>query len=266
MISLDHVVHAVHNRKSAETLFTQQGFHVFEGGKHEDWGTSNSLSYFGSSYIEFISIDQAEKSNMSLNPLIMQLMKEKDREGVFQAALRTDNIAGDAVTFRKLGLNVTGPFEGSRKTEDGNRISWKMMFVSSPLSSFELPFFIEWNQPVHVRMDQMKDAGVIKEHLNGAQHIRSVFYAVKDISLVLSNWNKWFNTKKIKSYTDSQELNAICTEVKISDASITFFEPKGEGLIKEMIKNQGEGPFGAGLTGPKRTSSLYSIAGGYYSY
>ncbi|WP_180955136.1 VOC family protein [Peribacillus deserti] len=265
MISLDHIVHAVHNRKSAESSFIRQGFHVFEGGKHEDWGTSNSLSYFGSSYIEFISIDQAEKAAISENPLIMQLTKKAD-EGVYQTALRTDNIEGDAVTLSKLGLQVTGPFLGSRKTEEGSTLSWKMMFVSSPHSTFELPFFIEWNQPAHLRIDRMRNEGIIKDHTNGARQISSVFYAVKDIGSVLPNWNKWFNTKKIKAYTNSQELNAICTEVKISDASFTFFEPKGEGMIKEIIKHQGEGPFGAEFKGANGSSVVHVLSGGYYSY
>jgi hypothetical protein len=55
------------------------------GGRHESWGTYNSLIYFGLSYIEFLGIENlfiAEKheDNRLITQIVEQLSKE-NREG-----------------------------------------------------------------------------------------------------------------------------------------------------------------------------------------
>ncbi|WP_051348691.1 VOC family protein [Peribacillus kribbensis] len=264
MFSLDHIVHLAKDKVSAQKQFHQEGFTVFPGGKHDTWGTSNFLSYFGPSYIEFISVDEQEKVRVSDNPLIQLVHKNNRRNGIIQTAIRTDHIEGDAVTFSKLGLHVTGPIEGTRITEQGKRLSWKMLFVRSERSSFELPFFIEWNQTVPERLQDLTDSGVQLEHQNGAQAVKNVYYAVKNIDNVYTHWKKWFNCKKIKSYANDQ-WNAICTEIKLGEAFFTFFEPKGEGPVKTILQENGEGPFGAELICKGSSGHTLLIDGGYYS-
>ncbi|WP_409298435.1 VOC family protein [Peribacillus sp. SCS-26] len=261
LIELDHIVHAVNSRQQAAQIFNKKGIGMQEGGRHPDWGTSNSISYFGSSYLELLSIDNRETARNSDNPLISQISALNGAEGIFQIALRTDNIEGDAITFSKLGLTVAGPFSGQRMTGTGELLRWQMLFVSSGMSSFHLPFFIEWNLSGGKRLKGTSDGS-----MNQTADIGSVLYAVRDIDSVIKNWTKWFNIRKIKSYTNSREWNAICTEVKLSSASITFLEPKGEGLIKQILSNKGEGPFGIKFTGNTGQEKIHEMRGGYYLF
>ncbi|WP_409288586.1 VOC family protein [Peribacillus sp. SCS-37] len=261
LIELDHIVHAVNSRTHAAQIFNMNGIGMQEGGRHPDWGTSNSISYFGSSYLELLSIDNRETARNSDNPLISQISSLNGDEGIFQMALRTDNIEGDAITFSKLGLTVAGPFSGQRMTGTGELLRWKMLFVSSAKSSFHLPFFIEWDLPEGKKLTGTSDGSI-----NQTADIGRVLYAVHDIDSVIKDWKKWFNIRKIKSYTNSREWNAICTEVKLGSASITFLEPKGEGLIKQVLSDKGQGPFGIEFTENTGQGKIHDLAGGYYLF
>ena len=61
MYKLDHIVHFVDQPEALIDQMNDIGVHTVLGGRHEMWGTYNSLSYFHDlSYIEFIGIFDEE--------------------------------------------------------------------------------------------------------------------------------------------------------------------------------------------------------------
>ncbi len=122
-LSFDHLVHFVHRPPvEAARLFQEAGFHAVAGGRHTHWGTWNSLSYLGLSYVEFLAVEEATVAKQSDNPLIRQLVWEANRgEGLGQIALRTRQMDAWVERFQSLGLKVTGPQKRAAARETTGR-------------------------------------------------------------------------------------------------------------------------------------------------
>jgi hypothetical protein len=101
----DHLVWFLKEPEKAISSLKQRGLHVVKGGRHESWGTYNTLIYFGLSYIEFLGIENlsiAEKhgENRLITQIVEQLAKD-GREGPAKIAIRTNT---------HISLNITGVF------------------------------------------------------------------------------------------------------------------------------------------------------------
>ena len=78
--TFDHLVWFYKNPEYAINPLSAKGIHAVKGGRHESWGTYNSLSYFDLSYIEFLGIDHlsiAEQHNE--NRLVTQIVQQLGR-------------------------------------------------------------------------------------------------------------------------------------------------------------------------------------------
>lgn len=79
-LALDHIVHFVHRAPAEATeQFRAKGYHAVAGGRHAMWGTWNSLSYFGLTYVEFLAVERQALAKESENPLIRQLVADQKR-------------------------------------------------------------------------------------------------------------------------------------------------------------------------------------------
>ncbi|MBB6451415.1 hypothetical protein HNR44_003422 [Geomicrobium halophilum] len=145
----DHLVHFSQNPTVAVKDFQTEGLNAFPGGRHEKWGTYNSVCYFGLSYIEFLGIEDMNQAKRAIdNDLVRQAVQELSLEsnrGMSRLAFRTNHLQKWARHFEKTGVRVDGIHSGQRKKEDGSFIEWSMLFPKSQ-SGLELPFFIEWQQ------------------------------------------------------------------------------------------------------------------------
>lgn len=146
-IFFDHLVWFFKNPEKAISPLKQRGLHAVKGGRHESWGTYNTLTYFGLSYIEFLGIENlsiAEKhgENRLVTQIVEQLAKER-REGPAKVALRTNQIEELAKKFKAEGLTVYGPLTGERVRADGQVIRWSLLFPEYAENKVSLPFFIE---------------------------------------------------------------------------------------------------------------------------
>ncbi len=105
MYKLDHIVHFVEQPEKLVDQMNAIGVHTVLGGRHEMWGTYNSLSYFNDlSYIEFIGIfDEELFSKSAKKPFTLHETYEKrQRENGFnRIALRTNTIEEDAKRLQK---------------------------------------------------------------------------------------------------------------------------------------------------------------------
>lgn len=263
-LALDHIVHFLHRTPAEGTeKFRQKGYHAVAGGRHAMWGTWNSLSYFGLSYVEFLAVEQEELALRSDNPLIRQLVEEHSRgEGMGQIALRTQHMDQWAEKLSQAGMKVTGPVSGSRTREDGTIIRWRMLFLEDPRGGQLPPFLIEWQQSDDERKSDLQKRGVIAAHPNFAEAIQAVGYAVDDLESAAEQWESWFGWKSGEVYTDDQ-LGARCKKFEVPGGDVVLCQPMGEGMAQEALRNRGERPFYVHVSGGQ-TEAVDRVFGAAY--
>lgn len=263
-LTFDHLVHFIQRSpKEASEQFVQAGFHAGAGGRHASWGTWNSLSYFGLSYVEFLAVEREELARQSDNPLIGQWFDdEKTGEGLAQIALRTSEMDNWAEHFHSQGLLVTGPFEGSRTRDDGTTLRWRMLFVSDEGTSLLPPFLIEWQQTDEERIEDLTKRSIIAAHPNGAAELVEVGYVVTNLEEAVAHWQSWFGWEAKETFHD-KERGAICRTFELPGGNVVLCQPNGEGLAQQALQSRGQRPFFATLAGASKRSEHHIYGGDY---
>lgn len=265
-LSLDHLVHFI-DREPQEGVQAMKrlGLHAVAGGRHENWGTYNSLCYFDLTYIEFLAIEnRSVAEGEQENGLIKQIVAElPGGEGVGQIALRTNRIGELAEHFQEMGLQTTGPLPGSRTRSDGSVINWQMLFVDSEHSGPTLPFFIQWAQSDQERRSDLTSRGIIAPHPAGELNVQHVAYAVRELADHVANWQSWFGFQAGEPFIDN-ELNAVCQALHCDGGNILFCAPQGPGMVADALASRGEKPFLVRLTGSGAKQEQHQIFGSVY--
>jgi hypothetical protein len=257
MYAIDHLIHFVDRTpKEAVEMMKQFGFRAVEGGSHANWGTWNSLTYFDLLYIEFLAIEHEDVARQSTNPLAKQVLQEKESgEGLCQLAIRTNDIKQTAKDLQQRGLRIADRTSGMRKRSDGSIMEWSMLFAESDEVQHSLPFFIQWKESDEERRKELTDRGMIAPHPNGVTGIQSIAYAVHNVQETVSRWTAWFNGEAGEIYTD-EELQAVCQPLQFQNTVILFCEPKGNGIVKQVLEKRGERPFLVELEGRAQKTEL----------
>ncbi|MED4227846.1 VOC family protein [Neobacillus cucumis] len=264
----DHLVWFFKKPEQAISPLKQRGLHVVIGGRHESWGTYNTLTYFGLSYIEFLGIENlsiAEKhvENGLITHIVQQLAKV-GREGPAKVAIRTNQIEELATKLKAEGLTVYGPLTGERVRADGNVIRWSLLFPEYPENKVSLPFFIEWEKSDEERYSEIEVQGLIGPHLLGQPKLESVGFVVNNLDETLEIWKKLFGLKQGKKYTDT-EINARCRILKLNGTNLLFCTPIGDGPATKVLKEKGETPFLVNLTDTNQ-SHFFEMLDGYWRF
>lgn len=244
--AFDHLV--FFSNKPEETILPlkNKGIHTVHGGRHEHWGTYNSLAYFGLSYIEFLGIErlslaEQEKENRLVTQIVEQLAK-KHREGPAKIAIRTNDLSELAEKFKAEGFTVYGPLPGERVLADGEVIKWSLLFPESNNSELSLPFFIQWEKTDEERLAELKEQGLIGAHTAGNPKLASVGFVVHDLEKTLDEWGRLVKLPITKEYMD-QSFNARCKNVELLGTELAFCTPLGEGIAQNVLQEKGETPF-----------------------
>ncbi|WP_113928798.1 VOC family protein [Bacillus sp. P14.5] len=260
-LAFDHLVHFSSDPTSAKKTMLQHGIQVIEGGKHENWGTYNTLAYFGFSYIEWLGIQDASVSiQVDDNPLIQQLVTELplgDHPG--RIALRTNNMDQLAVDLKEKGLKLHGPVKGSRLTDSGELLQWSMLFIAEEHPTLLLPFFIQWGEDDAVRREKLK---AYSSHPAGSLQIKDALLAVKDLDDTISRWSSLFELQIGEAYIN-EEWGAKCQRLYMPDGNLLFCNPLEEGGLKDFLDEFGERPFGLQLENGRQNQSIL-LQGGIY--
>lgn len=157
MLALDHFIYAGHDIESLSTEYSSKlNFKAVYGGQHEKWGTYNYLAYFSNNaYIEWLGIENEHLASQSDLPLIKHLIHQLNNKqyGLFQFALRTDDLNAYISHFDKNKIPYTGPYNGKRTLSNGKIITWRMLFPTYDYTKETLPFLIEWDQAENERVN-----------------------------------------------------------------------------------------------------------------
>jgi hypothetical protein len=140
-IWIDHVIYAVDDLDAAgAALAEREGLGSVPGGRHESWGTANRIVPLGESYLELITVVDAEEAEQSDfgRAVLTALTEEKPLVGWVAA---TDDI--DAVA-KRLDLDVESR---SRDRPDGSTLSWRLAGLEHAMETGAFPFFVEWDGP-----------------------------------------------------------------------------------------------------------------------
>ncbi|MFD1414881.1 VOC family protein [Oceanobacillus jeddahense] len=242
--NFDHLVHFTGSPEEAKDALSELGLHVVDGGKHENGGTYNTLSYFDLSYIELIGLFDRSLAETPTEKYSLRDTFQKDHfaNGLSRIALRSQNLEEEAKRFKSLGLEVYGPTPLSRKRPDGSVVSWKLLFAGNADDELELPFFIQWDESDEERRKDLKAQQTIAEHQRGDLTLAAVGFAVKNAEKTVEKWAAYLDLEKGESFTD-ESLNATGYELKLAGGDLVFYSPNGEGIVSETLAKRGEKPF-----------------------
>ncbi|MGF2614599.1 VOC family protein [Rossellomorea vietnamensis] len=260
-LTFDHLVHFSSNPTSAKTTILQHGIQAIEGGKHENWGTYNTLAYFGLGYIEWLGIQDSSVSiQVDDNPLIQQLVAELplgDHSG--RIALRTNNMDQLAAELKEKGLKLHGPVKGSRLTDSRELLQWSMLFIAEEQPTLPLPFFIQWGEDNAVRREKLK---VHSSHPAGSLQIKDVLLAVEDMDDKIARWSSLFNLQIGEAFI-IEKWGAKCQRLYLPDGNLLFCTPVEGGVVKDFLDEFGERPFGLQLENGRENQTIL-LQGGMY--
>lgn len=261
--SFDHLVHFVQNPQEAVEEMKRMGIYAFAGGNHEKWGTYNSLSYFGLSYIEFLGIRDRMKAEAAAidHDLTKQAVSLLPHiQGFNRIALRTNQIEKIADKAQRLGYRIDGPVDGERTRDDGVTLRWKMLFIKDDHSELPLPFIIQWDQSDEERRLDLDEK--INGHSVGKVEVQDLVFAVHDVERQTETWSHLFGLKKSDPYRD-EDLNATCVQLSLNGGNLTFASPSGSGFLSDYMDQHGEGPFLLRLNG-EQSFPTQEILGSYF--
>jgi hypothetical protein len=260
-IQFDHLIHFTENPDKVRQEFQSFGFKAIKGGNHPNWGTHNSLCYFQElRYIEWIGFTDIKMAESSKNTLIQQIAYDSPREGFSQLAFRTNDITSLTVYLKSKGLTPVGPFEGSRKIEDGTILSWSMLFIKDEDDlQLRSPFFIQWGKDDEVRTQEMTD---LMKHTNKAFTISYIGFLVKDGLSAIRRYAAILNLP-VESHPEVDHFGYYFT-LTMNGFSLRFYEPSTIQL-NQLMEKRGEKPFLCKISGVDQ-NQVVNINGGLYFF
>ncbi|WKT78654.1 VOC family protein [Lysinibacillus fusiformis] len=252
----DHLVHQVESPENIKVFFNKRNVHTVNGGQHTMWGTYNTLSYFGLSYIEQIAIydrDLFEQAALYPYSLHYTFKRDHERQGFSRIALRTKNIEDEGQRLRALGYEVYGPDACSRTRPDGTIIEWKLLHFGMSGLSVDFPFLIEWADDDEERLAQLKASGAIDE--KQAITMESIQFFVKDVEETAQLWQK---VLQLPDFEQHEQFISL----QLPNMRLDFYE---EAAASSMtLGHLKEGPIGVTLKDPHRTKETLVCPGAFY--
>lgn len=208
-IKWDHIVHYVNDLDATIETFKENGLIAFRGGSHKEWGTFNSLSYFGLSYIEFLGVEnhelaiEAAPTNLIVEDSV-KLLPEK--ESLSRIAIRTDDIEEVAATLKERGLELSPILDGKRLNTHGQLIQWRMMTIKGHFQGLNYPFVIQWIGTDEERLESLTASKIIHPHPAGEIVLKNGIFRVDDPHATANHWRKLFSLSEVSSDSDSVTL------------------------------------------------------------
>jgi hypothetical protein len=225
----DHLVHYVNDLDQPVEIFREHGLIAFRGGSHKNWGTYNSLSYFGLTYIEFLGIEdlklaKATEHNVVVSDAVNVL---PEHEALSRVVLRTEDIEAVEASLKAAGLSLSPIIDGKRLDHEGRLIEWRMMTIDGDYQGLVYPFIIQWSGTDEERLERLTASGVIRPHPAGHAEMVSAVFRVSDPAAAAGHWGELFGLPVTASENNSYTL-------QIGGQSFRFVQG-GENQFKQVI-------------------------------
>jgi catechol 2,3-dioxygenase-like lactoylglutathione lyase family enzyme len=134
---VDHLVLAVHDLAEAAAFYEKLGFQVGARNRHP-WGTENHVIQFDSSFLELITVSDAERipphalKTFSFGRFVQDYLAH--REGLAMLVLDSTDARVDAASFARAGIGDFAPFSFERtgRAADGTEtlVAFSLAFAS----------------------------------------------------------------------------------------------------------------------------------------
>lgn len=190
----DHAVHYVNHLDDAVTTFTENQLVAFPGGAHPGWGTHNALSYFGLTYLEFLSIRDVQELEQAQDFLLSQDAKRllPQQQVLYRVALRSDDIDATHQALRDQGLALSPIVEGKRHDKQGNLIEWRIFTISGDFQGVPYPFVLQWKTNDAARLDFLRTHNIDRPHPVGQARLQAAVFTVQHPEQVAQHWQRLF--------------------------------------------------------------------------
>lgn len=201
----DHTIIDVNDINEAIKWFDEKGIVFHNGGKHEQWGTSNAVSYFGLNYIELMSVYNPELASHVKRDgatSIYDCIHDLPDQHINTIGFRTDDI--EAVHERLLSQNF--PVEdiqtGTRRDPKGNLITWKIFFVRNKFFQVPYPYVVQWNDSDYIRKENLIKKNLLVEHPRKGIMVKQAIYQVTNPEIMAIKWGQFVGIAPIRDDKD----------------------------------------------------------------
>ncbi len=242
----DHAVIAVRDLDEAMRAYSRLGFAVSRGGRHPGRGTENAIIRFGLDYLELLALaDEREARAAGLDDAALQGFQ---RGGLVDYALASDDLAADILRLRTAGLNVQGPFDGSRRRPDGTLLAWKTATIAQAVPGFAhirdpWPFLIQWLTPDAERLAGDKPGA----QPNGTTRVWGISVIARDLDSAIAGYERGLGLE-LAGRTTLSDIAAERAHFTVGGARLDVLGSTGEGFVSQALAATGEGPFSVTLT------------------
>ena len=238
---IDHVMICVADLQKGIETYSRLGFNIYPGGVHPGRGTHNAISFNQDDYLELLSVrDQDEYRAATSGPgrpgggLIDFIAAGG---GLRYVVIASDDLAADVAAMRSRGVDVSDGTEGSRRTDSGTELRWKVAALGP---RHPLPIvFLQHLTPLEARRQQVPKAG---NHPNGVQRIDRVYIATTDVRTEAETYARVLGTPVPKI----QRGTVIMADMAVFDlgpTGLSVAQPYAPGPAADALARRGPGPF-----------------------
>ncbi len=229
---IDHFVVVVSELEAAIASYTQAGFTVVRGGKH-NIGTHNALIAFADgTYMELISFLNAAPGHP------WQVALEKGG-GIIDFCMQTDDLGADVEALRRAGAAMGDPSAMSRERPDGYRVSWVLSIPQPPFNG-RVPFLIKDETPRDERVPRDRS------HRNGATGIRTLAIAVGDPGETSRYYARVLGRPGLPVHRPELEATGVSFKIGMNELQLLASKVE-DGPLARWIRERGQSVYEAVL-------------------
>lgn len=200
----DHVVHYVADIDVPVSVLSSAGLVACRGGSHTAWGTHNSLSFFGLTYIEFLGIEKKELVDQSKFLIVADAARLLPaQQTLYRVALRSSDINATHASLKSHGLQVSDVVDGRRTDTSGNLIEWRIFTIGGDYKGVPYPFVLQWLQSDEERLAYLRASGTDVPHPAGPVRMQNAIFRTTHPLEVRDHW------RDVLGFAEGEANNAL---------------------------------------------------------
>ncbi|MDU9418203.1 VOC family protein [Staphylococcus lloydii] len=189
-LKLDHFVHYINNL--SEFKYPGELFTLYNGGRHERFGTFNRLAYISNAYIELLDVYNKEtllklsKTDEGRVAFPSKLVQDNYKQGLKTLAFSTDDIDYLKLELESKGIDIIGPVKMNRVDAKGKKTEWQLLYINELDEKVKPPFFIQWDEPDEVREKKLAP------YRQNEFTVKRVRIGCENRKITAAKWRQWF--------------------------------------------------------------------------